>query len=102
MNLDDLKPISIINSGLENLMSPLGLNKTVLTTSTEIAAIFIAKKIFIKRSYLRFANVFVPLILMAGIKTITNHPEKSKLAVNSMLKMVGRAIGATPDITYFS
>ncbi|MEY3422261.1 MAG: hypothetical protein RIR48_2564 [Bacteroidota bacterium] len=102
LSFEDLKPVNIIQNGLENLLKSLDINKTVLVMSSSIAALYISNKIFKSSSVARLANVLVPVILMVAIKTITNHPEKSKLAVKTALKKIGKVVGSAPDTTYFS
>lgn len=101
ISFNDLKPVNIIKNGLVNLLEPLDINKTVLVLSTSMAAVFITKKIFKSGSHARLANILVPLILVGAIKSITDHPEKSKLAVKAGLKNIGKIIGSSPDTTYF-
>ncbi len=96
LRFEDLKPVNIIQNRLANILEPLKLNISVSATSTAFAAMVISKKIFRTTPYIRLANVFVPIILMVILKTITNHPEKSKLVVKTVLNKVGRMVGNTP------
>lgn len=94
--LEKLKPGNLVKSTLLSVSKSVGIKESLIATTIGLVAGYVSKKVVIGSSHNPIKKLAGTLVLIAITNIVTKHPEQIKSAGRTIIKLIGKMIGAKP------
>jgi len=94
--LEKLKPGNLVKSTLSSVSKSVGIKESLIATTIGLVAGYVSKKVVIGSSHNPIKKLAGTLVLIAITNIVTKHPEQIKSAGRTIIKLIGKMIGAKP------